>query len=403
MSELRKIGAIKITLAVIIIVMVGISGTVYSQSSLLNNQFALLQASYHDLQTLYTALQNQMSTLLLSYSSLQLDHDTLVSKYNSVLRNLTATPTLSTTNFGWTGYIETTGEVAPLLDRLEASGWDTVRYQAIPAWALGHHVGYVTLLNLTVLDLLVDEASKRNMTVYLLCAHCWAGNDYGATTGGSGNFIDGYEQEWINLWLTLGTRYKGKNIVIDAWSEYSSVNGTTRYKALAQSLIDALRNAGIEAPVHFNIWWNSPIFALNDSSNNYSVGRHQYGAKFDDYYPNYNSTTLIDFETVCEESGINANISHYFVESNNAFYQEATRLGMKYVISEMGGSNTPDASYGGKYSMSVGNVAYAMKLLQVAKAYNVTCIMHRIGVYDDYYLYYYYAQKYFGKNFWDAS
>jgi hypothetical protein len=96
-------------------------------------------------------------------------------------------------------------------------------------------------------------------------------------------------------------------------------------------------------------------------------------------------------------------MNKYFIESNKVFYQEAKRLGAKYVISEMGGSNTWNPSYGGKYCMSVGNVAYVMKLLQVAKEYNVTCIMHRVGVYDDYYLYYYYAQKYFGKSFWDPS
>jgi len=304
----------------------------------------------------------------------------------------------SAATVGWTGYIETTEEVIPLLDKLKAAGWDSLRYQAVPDWALDYHVGYVSSLNLEVLDLLVQEAKNRDMTVYLLCAHCWKPAAYGGT-GGSDNFIDGHEQEWINLWLTLGKRYKNENVVIDAWSEYSSSLGTERYQQLSQSLIDCLRSARIKTEVHFNIWWNSPIFAIEDPIANYSVGRHQYGWMFNDYTPD----VPIDFETACEESGINSQMDKYFVESNNAFFKAAEQLGLKYVISEMGGSNTPDTSYGGKYSMSVGNVAYVMKLLQMAKENDVTCIMHRVGIYEDYDLYYQYAQEYFGENFWDTS
>jgi len=300
-----------------------------------------------------------------------------------------------TANFGWTGFIETPEEVVPLLDKLKTAGWNSIRYQAVPEWALDYHKGYVSLLNFEVLDLLVKEAEKRGMTVYLLCAHCWKPSEFGGT-GGSDNYIDGHEKEWIKLWLTLGKRYNNKNVVIDAWSEYSSIEGMERYQQLAQSLIDRLRMVRIKTEVHFNIWWNSPIFVLDDPIENYSVGRHQYGSMFDDYNP----TVPIDFETACEESGINAQMDKYFTnEFETYFFQAAKKLGVKYVISEMGGSNTPDTSYGGRYSMSVGNVAYVMKLLQIAKENDVTCIMHRIGVYEDYDLYYQYAQEYFAETF----
>ena len=237
----------------------------------------------------------------------------------------------------------------------------------------------------------------------MLCAHCWVGNDLDSVTGGSGPFIDGYEQEWIDLWLDLGERYEDKNVVIDAWSEYSHILNDTRYQPLAQSLVDALRDAGIDAQIHFNIWWNGHIFALNDPFDNYSLGRHLYGGKYDNYNPSFNATTTLDFETVCQDSGIDADMDHYFEGTDRMFYQEAKKLGVNFIISEMGASNTYNVTYASKYSMSVGNVAYAMRLLQIAEQYGVTCIMHRVGVYDDYYLYYYYAMKYFGQSLWEPS
>jgi len=372
--------------------LIGVSGMFYYEHYTSNNTIL-------DLQKRSTALQSELSNLHDQMDDLQYDYDVLMNNYDSVLRK----DRQLAEDYGWSGYIETTTEVVPLLNRLDADGWNTVRYQAVPEWAITKHVGYYSTLNLTVLDLLVNEAVKRNMTVYLLCAHCWAGNDLNSKTGGSGPFIDGHEQDWINLWLDLGNRYKNRNVVIDAWSEYSSPDNDTRYQSLAQSLIDALRNAGIGTQVHFNIWWNGGIFALNDPYNNYSLGRHLYGGKYDNYDPSFDATTTLDFDTVCRESGIDADMVHYFTGTDRMFYQEAKKLGVEFVISEMGASNTYNTSYGSKYSMSVGNVAYVMKLLQVAQQYNVTCIMHRIGVLDDYNLYYYYAMKYFGQSFWAPS
>ncbi len=392
MVELKKTGKSGTVFVIVFILLIGVSGIFYYEHYTSNNTIL-------DLQKRSTALQSELSNLHDQMDDLQHDYDVLMNNYDTILKK----DRQLTEDYGWSGYIETATEVVPLLNRLDADGWNTVRYQAVPEWAIAKHVGYYSTLNLTVLDLLVNEAAKRNMTVYLLCAHCWSGNDYNSATGGSGNFIDGHEQEWINLWLDLGNRYKNNNVVIDAWSEYSSANNDTRYIPLAQSLIDALRGAGIETQIHFTIWWNGHIFALNDPLNNYSIGRHLYGAKYDNYNPSYNSTTTLNFTAICQESGIDADMAHYFTESNNMFYQKAKQLGVKFVISEMGASNTYNTSYGSKYSMSVGNVAYVMKLLQVAQQYNVTCIIHRIGVLDDYNLYYYYAMKYFGQSFWDPS
>jgi hypothetical protein len=212
-----------IIILVIAIVFIGIFGTSYYQNNLTSNQLSRLQVAYDNLLSLYNQLQNQIG-------------DSTSSPVNPA--------TVVPSNLGWTGYVQTAEEVVPLLDRLKAGGWDIIRYQAVPQWALSKHVGYASTLNYMVLNLLVDEATKRNMTVYLLCAHCWMGNSNGSI-GGSGNFIDGHEQEWISLWLDLANRYKNKNIVIDAWNEYSSDKGTVRYKALAQSLIDSLRNSGL--------------------------------------------------------------------------------------------------------------------------------------------------------------
>jgi hypothetical protein len=299
----------------------------------------------------------------------------------------------TTLNFGWCGYITSESEVIPLLNELQADGWNTVRYQSVPDWA--DHDGYSVSIDYDILDLLVEEADKRGMYVYLLCAHAW---QPGTGEGGSGNFIDGHEQEWISDFRSIAQRYSSyDNIIIDAWSEYSSSQGESRYKSLAQMFLDDFREHGLNMIIHFNIWWNSPLFALNDPENNYAEGRHHYAGSLD----NYNPSTPIDFEVACEESGINDMMFTYFEDNNNRYYQESQRLGIPYyIISEMGGSETATTAYGGHYSMSVGNVAYVMKILQMAKEKGVSCIMHRVGWLSDYDLYYQYAEQYFGETFY---
>ena len=298
----------------------------------------------------------------------------------------------STVDFGWCGYITTKAEVIPLLDKLKADGWNAIRYQSVPEWVTEHD-GYRVSIDYEILDHLVEEAEKRGMTVYLLCAHAWQPN---TGEGGSGGFIDGHEQEWINDFRSVAQRYADNNIVIDAWSEYSSSQGQSRYQSLAQMFLDEFRSYGLNMRIHFNLWWNCKPFALDDPEDNYSEGRHHYAQFLD----NYNPPTPIDFETACEESGINQRMQLYFEDNNNMYYQEAKRLGIPYwIISENGGSETQTTAYGGQYSMSVGNIAFAKKLIEVSKEYGVSCIMHRVGWLSDYDLYYQYSEEYFGEPF----
>ena len=295
--------------------------------------------------------------------------------------------------FGWGGFIKTYQSVVPLLDQLKQDGWKGVRYQSVPEWA--QPTWGTVDINHNILRHLVDEAKTRHMYVMLNIAHNFY--MYGSPPEGTpGFYIDGHRDEWINQFIIDATPYKNDdNVILEIANEY----GASRESHQAEiedhynAMISALRSEGFNQTIQCNFWWNQRIVALNDPLDEYMVGAHYYGQAFD----NYNPSTPIDFEAACEESGVNDAIEYIF----SGFVADAETLGIPFCTTELGASwKYSDETIPGGYIYSVGGIAYVMQFLEYAKEYNVSVIMHRIGSYSDYEVYYEKALEYFNRDFW---
>ena len=284
-----------------------------------------------------------------------------------------------TPKFGWGGYITEVEHVIPILDDLTAGGYTAIRYWAKPYWLYGKS-DYN--LNFDVLDLLVEEASKRGIVVYIDCAHNYPPSQY---------INESNKEIWINEVIEVGLRYKDKsNVVLEPVNEYTGPDQVDLFNwAMAR-----IRAAGVHLPLLWNFWWNQKNVALNDPDNNYAIGRHFYGSAYD----NYNPPTPISLKVAVQESGIANSMYRYFYDPSQTFYlQEVIKLGIPngWVISELGPTDTEELVR----NPSVGNMAFAMQFLREAAANNVSVICHRIGSFSTKSLYEQKALEYFLEDF----
>ncbi|MCK5628706.1 hypothetical protein KAI12_04495, partial [Candidatus Bathyarchaeota archaeon] len=187
--------------------------------------------------------------------------------------------------FGWGGYISNKQDVIPILNDLDSDGYNGIRYWARPSWLFGNS-GHT--LKLDVLDLLVEEADKRGIIVYIDCEHNYPPSAYI-------NF--GNRETWINDVIKIGLRYKDKtNVVLEPVNEYTGSDQISLYNwATAR-----IRNAGITLPLLWNFWWNQKNARIQDPLNNYAIGRHLYGNS----YNSYNPSTPMSLQYAVDRSGV---------------------------------------------------------------------------------------------------
>jgi hypothetical protein len=280
--------------------------------------------------------------------------------------------------FGWGGYITDMNEVIPILDDLEADGYNAIRYWAAPYWYYGRSV---CNLNFNLLDLLIEEAAKRRIIVYIDPEHNYPPSD----------FIIGHEEEWINDLMTVGKRYNDRsNVVLECVNEYTGDGQPALYNRATATL----RSNGIHLPLLFNFWWNQRNVALNDPDNNYAIGRHLYGSSYDDYNP----ATPIALQDAVKTSGIAHAMYVYFEDPKQSLYfQEVTDLNIPngWVITELGPTDDEKMVE----DPSVGNIAYAMQFMREAAVHNVSVICYRIGEWSKKSLYEQRALEYFREGF----
>lgn len=288
--------------------------------------------------------------------------------------------------FGFGGFLTSYSSALYWLDKLKSSDWNSVRFQAMPPWE------GTSYTNWALIDYVVAQAKARNITVYLDLQHNYPPN----------NKIHYYVSQWLNRLAYQGSRYNSySNVVIEIWNEYTGSDQVT----LANQAFSYLRSRGINLRLHVNLWWNQKVVVLNDPIKKYSEGRHLYGTMFD----NYNPTTPISLDYAYANAKTSGGttltkVMYSYFEWNNPYYPyyhpEAERLGIPWVVTELGGSYTPYYTSSGQYyKMGVGNMAYVMKFLELAKKHGVTVIMHRIGTCGDYDLYYKKAWDYFRVSF----
>jgi len=266
----------------------------------------------------------------------------------------------------------------PILNDLKAGGYMAIRYWARPYWYYGssrHN------LDFDVLDKLVEEAAERGIIVYIDCEHNYPPSD----------FIEDYEEDWINDLKIVGHRYNNRsNVVLECVNEYTGDDQPGLYNRA----IEALRDDGVHLPLLFNFWWNQKNVALNDPDSNYAIGRHLYGSGYDGYNP----PTPLALEEAVQESGIGNSMYRYFDDFRQTLYlQEATRLDIPngWVITELGPTDDEEMID----NPSVGNIAYVMQFLREASSHNVTVISYRIGDQSKKSLYEQKAQEYFEEDF----
>jgi hypothetical protein len=282
-------------------------------------------------------------------------------------------------HLGWGGYISSTQDVIPILDDLNSDGYNAIRYWASPYW---YYRSSYHSLDYDVLDLLVEEAKNRGITVYIDCEHNYPPED----------FINEYNKyDWINDVIKVGKRYNNyDNVVLEPINEYTGNDQVELYNwGMAR-----IREAGINLPLLWNFWWNQPNVALNDPDNNYAIGRHLYGTGNTDYDPYYPGS--LEYEV--ERAGIDDTMYRYFDDPRQSLYLQSVldlNIPNGWVISEMG----PAGSGSGVDDPSVGNIAYAMQFLREAVKHDVSVICYRIGDVSKKSLYESRARKYFDEEF----
>ncbi len=280
---------------------------------------------------------------------------------------------------GWGGYFTRDQDVVPILDDLAAGNYAAIRYWARPYWLYGASSNN---LDLTRLDLLVNEAAKRNIVVYVDCEHNYPPSAYVNSTN---------KETWIDEVIAVGLRLNNRtNVVLEPVNEYTGSDQVQLYNWA----INRLRNESISLPLLWNFWWNQPNAALADPADNYAIGRHLYGHAFD----NYTRSTPTSLADTVADSGVGNSMHTYFDDKNNRFYfQEVVRLEIPngWVISELGPTDNEQLVG----NPSVGNMAYAMQFLREAAARNVSVMCYRIGTSSKKALYEQRALEYFGENY----
>ena len=289
--------------------------------------------------------------------------------------------------FGWGGisYGGTSGynAIEPMLDELQAEGWNCFRYYSVPTWAQPRWG--TSDINYNILSHLCDEAKERGMYIFLNIAHNFP----------TGTYIDGHRDEWINGYLADLNRINAKNrdnIILELTNEYTGSQSSiiAHYNAM----IAALRAEGYTQTIQLNYWWDHDIGyctrQVDDPLNNFMVGMHHYAQSkdFDDY------NTPGTFTEVCQNSGIEDYLQ-------NSIWPDIIKpvldAGVDYCCTELG--------TGWDYKYTRGGVAFCMRFLQLAEEDGrVHAVMHRWQPggpsyetdYDDYYER---AQEYFGMSF----
>ena len=112
-------------------------------------------------------------------------------------------------HFGWGGYITSTRDVVTILDDMADDGYNAIRYWARPYW---HYGSSYHSLDYAVLDLLVNEAQKRGITVYIDCEHNYPPEAFITSSN---------RDTWINDVIKVGLRYNNyNNVVLEPINEY---------------------------------------------------------------------------------------------------------------------------------------------------------------------------------------
>jgi hypothetical protein len=280
----------------------------------------------------------------------------------------------STPRIGWGGYVNDPATVAPIMANLQKGGYNVFRLW-IP---LSQFWGKTWLKDsdFSIMDLVVSEAAKRGIQVYIDAAHNYPPSAY---------INSGNRQQWVTKLERIGKRYAGRNVVLECVNEYTGSDQVSLYNWAIQQL----RANGVHLPLLFNYWWNQPIAMLKDPDNNYAVGRHLYGYMYDKLYPHY-PTSL---SAVITGSSIQKALNSYFYSSSPYYLQAALRLHIPngFVVSELG----PTCTESKVRSPSVGNMAFAMGFIREAVKNHVTVISYRVGSVSTKTIYENLAVKYF--------
>jgi hypothetical protein len=283
---------------------------------------------------------------------------------------------------GWGGYVTDPTTAAPIMDGLQKGGYNVFRI-----WVRLSEFWSKTWLrdsDYSILDVVVNEAENHGIQVYIDAAHNYPPSAYISSRN---------RQEWATRLVRIGGHYAGHNVVLECVNEYTGYDQINLYNYA----IRQLRSSGVHLPLLFNFWWNQKNAVLTDPDNNYAIGRHLYGYRWDSYNPRY-PTSL---NTVIAGSSIKSALNGYFYSSSPNYLQEALRLKIPngFVVSELGPTCT-ESKVG---NPSVGNMAFAMGFIREAAKNNVTVICYRVGEQSKKALYESLALRYFGEQYYPSA
>ncbi|PVX25255.1 MAG: hypothetical protein CW716_08340 [Candidatus Bathyarchaeum sp.] len=120
------------------------------------------------------------------------------------------------------------------IEQIAARGYNHVRLAfSVPGWYT-HHVEYEPEL----MDYAIDLCEQNGLYAILTCMHWWAASD----VQGWDEPLPDHEQEWINCWVDIATRYKDRSAVF-AYELYNEPLGeglTPDGKDQVQCYLDAM-------------------------------------------------------------------------------------------------------------------------------------------------------------------
>lgn len=296
------------------------------------------------------------------------------------------------TIFGWGCYVDFIDQASTTMQSLQNGRYNGFRYWALARWknpSSSHR------FQTTICDALVAEAAKRNIYVMIEPEHNYPPSKY----------INGYVDTWINDLVSIGRRYNGKwNVKLECINEYTGT--TTEQMTYYNRAIAALRAAGITLPLHFTIWWTQSILQkLTDRLNRTTIGRHHYGQSYN-YYSCTTPTTLTKaangFNMWPSTTSGKLMYSYFNNPNDNSYHYRAQhRLGVKYVVTELGPTFTEVASNPNVNvdKPSKGNMTFSMAFLQNAKMHDVDCYCYRHPYQSTKSIYEGLARSWFGQSY----
>ena len=268
--------------------------------------------------------------------------------------------------------------VLELVSELANEGYNTIRAQSRPDFL---SPGEGSRLHYPILDLLISESFKNNVTVIVDAIHDFPPEEESYT-------IQSHYSSWVAVLKEVGLRYNNRsNVILECINEYILSDAYTKF----QRIVTDLRDAGITLPLHFNYMWNSvgELRPLTDPLNKVSVGHHVYGNHDNDWRKPYSGESWLSY---CKRIGLESTLTKMFTSSEKVWFGYPLSQGRAVMCTEVGASI--------RYKYTPWNIAYVMRLLEYGEKYGVGVACFRTGDLHDKEVYDAKAMEYFGRAFY---